>query len=210
MPDTRAVAKTKLRRTTAAGTPLFTGPNWDFGGLRKVHDAIERIAFDELGLDIYPLQIEVITSEQMLDSIVEITGVPEKFLAYYPGVRAVNLADGGVPSSFLDMYDRPKRDAAKCERNENISLRQAMNMMAGDTVNQKIRSDRGNLARMIAEGRTDDEIVEHFYLAALGRYPAAEEKDMCHTAVAQASTRRAGLENVVWALLDGNEFLYNH
>ena len=151
-----------------------------------------------------------LTSEQMLDSIVEITGVPEKFLAYYPGVRAVNLADGGVPSAFLDMYDRPKRDAAKCERNENISLRQAMNMMAGDTVNQKIRSDRGTLARMIAEGRTDDEIVEHFYLAALGRYPSAREKDMCHTAVAQASARRAGLENVVWALLDGNEFLYNH
>jgi len=73
-----------------------------------------------------------LTAEQMLDSVVKITGVPEKFLAYYPGVRAVNLADGGVPSSFLDMYDRPKRDAAKCERNENISLRQAMNMMAGD------------------------------------------------------------------------------
>ena len=151
-----------------------------------------------------------LTAEQMLDSVVKITGVPEKFLAYYPGVRAVNLADGGVPSSFLDMYDRPKRDAAKCERNENISLRQAMNMMAGDTVNQKIRSDRGNLARMIAEGKSDDEIVEHFYLASLTRQPTPAEKDMCQTAITKASSRRAGLENVVWALLDSNEFLYNH
>jgi len=151
-----------------------------------------------------------LTAEQMLDSVVEITGVPEKFLAYYPGVRAVNLADGGVPSSFLDMYDRPKRDAAKCERNENISLRQAMNMMAGDTVNQKIRSDHGKLAQMIAQGRTEDQIVEHFYLAALGRYPTVHEKEMCHTAGARAPTERAGLENVVWALLDGNEFIYNH
>jgi len=115
-----------------------------------------------------------------------------------------------VPSSFLDMYDRPKRDAAKCERNENISLRQAMNMMAGDTVNQKIRSDRGNLARMIAEGKSDDEIVEHFYLASLTRQPTPAEKDMCQTAITKASSRRAGLENVVWALLDSNEFLYNH
>jgi hypothetical protein len=151
-----------------------------------------------------------LTAEQMLDSVVEITGVPEKFLAYYPGVRAVNLADGGVPSSFLDMYDRPKRDAAKCERNENVSLRQAMNMMAGDTVNQKIRSDRGNLAKMIAEGRTDDQITEHFYLASLSRYPTPREKDVCRTAIGKASSRRAGLENVVWALLDSNEFLYNH
>jgi hypothetical protein len=151
-----------------------------------------------------------LTAEQMLDSIVQITGVPEKILAYYPGVRAVNLADGGVPSPFLDMYDRPKRDAAKCERNENISLRQAMNMIAGDTVNQKIRSDRGSLARMIAEGKTDEQIVEHFYLASLSRYPAPREKDLCRTAIGKASSRRAGLQNVVWALLDSNEFLYNH
>jgi hypothetical protein len=151
-----------------------------------------------------------LTAEQMLDSVVEITGVPEKFLAYYPGVRAVNLADGGVPSSFLDMYDRPKRDAAKCERNENVSLRQAMNMMAGDTVNQKIRSDRGNLARMIGDGLTDDQITEHFYLASLSRYQTTSEKEMCRTAIGKASSRRAGLENVVWALLDSNEFLYNH
>jgi stage V sporulation protein R len=51
-----------------ADMPLFTGPNWDYGSLRRVYEAIERIAFDELGLDIYPVQIEVITSEQMLDA----------------------------------------------------------------------------------------------------------------------------------------------
>jgi len=89
-------------------------------------------------------------------------------------------------------------------------MRQAMNMMAGDTVNQKIRSDRGNLARMIAEGRTDDQITEHFYLASLSRYPTTREKDVCRSAVGKAASRRAGLENVVWALLDSNEFLYNH
>jgi hypothetical protein len=163
---------------------------------------------DEINFSRY--YIRRLTAEQMLDSVVEITGVPEKILAYYPGVRSVNLADGGVPSSFLDMYDRPKRDAAKCERNENVSLRQAMNMMAGDTVNQKIRSDKGNLARMLAAGQNDDEIIAHFYVASLSRYPTGKEKDMCRTAMSKAASRRAGLENVVWALLDSNEFLYNH
>ena len=51
-----------------ADMPLFTGPNWDYGSLRRVYEAVERIAFDELGLDVYPVQIEVITSEQMLDA----------------------------------------------------------------------------------------------------------------------------------------------
>ena len=47
MPDSVA-----LRLETA--TPLFTGPNWDYSGLRRVYDAVERIALDELGLDVYP------------------------------------------------------------------------------------------------------------------------------------------------------------
>jgi spore cortex formation protein SpoVR/YcgB (stage V sporulation) len=51
-----------------AAQPLFTGADWDFGTIRRVHDAIERIALEELGLDVYPNQIEVISAEQMLDA----------------------------------------------------------------------------------------------------------------------------------------------
>src|SRR5260370_2972948 len=58
-----------------ADMPLFTGPNWDFGSLRRVYEAIEQIAVDDLGLDTYPVQIEVITSEQMLDSYAAV-GLP--------------------------------------------------------------------------------------------------------------------------------------
>ncbi len=46
---------------------LYSGPDWDFGTLRRSYDAIERIATDELGLELYANRIEVITSEQMLD-----------------------------------------------------------------------------------------------------------------------------------------------
>jgi stage V sporulation protein R len=54
---------------------LFEGPEWDFDRLRRVYDAIEEIAVGELGLDTYPNQIEVITSEQMLDAYASI-GLP--------------------------------------------------------------------------------------------------------------------------------------
>ncbi|MDB5624908.1 MAG: SpoVR family protein [Tardiphaga sp.] len=47
---------------------LFTGADWDFATLQSINDACETIARDELGLDIYPNQIEVITAEQMLDA----------------------------------------------------------------------------------------------------------------------------------------------
>ena len=124
-----------------------------------------------------------LTAEQLLDGITGVTGMPEKFLAYYPGMRSVNIADPGIPSPFLDMYDRPKRDAAKCEQSENVSLRQAMNMISGDTLNLKIRSESGRLSEMIRQGKKDEEIVDYFYLAALSRLPEPAERDLCLTAV---------------------------
>ncbi len=54
---------------------LYDGPEWDFDKLKRVHDAIEVIARKELGLDVYPTQIEVITSEQMLDAYASV-GLP--------------------------------------------------------------------------------------------------------------------------------------
>jgi spore cortex formation protein SpoVR/YcgB (stage V sporulation) len=54
---------------------IYTGPEWDFKLLRRAHDAIEEIAIGELGLDVYRNQIEVITSEQMLDAYAAI-GMP--------------------------------------------------------------------------------------------------------------------------------------
>jgi hypothetical protein len=82
--------------------------------------------------------------------------------------------------------------------------------LVGDTVNKKISDERGTLAQMVRKGKGDAEIVEHFYLAALSRLPTPQEQMDCSTVIAKASAREKGLQNVLWALLNGNEFLYNH
>ena len=69
-----------------ASAPLFSGPNWDYGSLRQTYDAIERIALDELGLDVYPVQVEVITSEQMLDAYASV-GLPLMYRHWSFGKR---------------------------------------------------------------------------------------------------------------------------
>jgi stage V sporulation protein R len=78
----------KLRPTAldAAGPALFQGSEWDFDKLRLVYDAIEEIAVGELGLDTYPNQIEVITSEQMLDAYASI-GLPLMYRHWSFGKR---------------------------------------------------------------------------------------------------------------------------
>ena len=63
------------RRRNRGRAPLFEGADWEFGTIQRVHDAIEKIALEELGLDVYPNQIEVIGTEQMLDAYSSI-GMP--------------------------------------------------------------------------------------------------------------------------------------
>ena len=47
---------------------LFSGSDWDFKTLSRAYEAIEAIAIEELHLDIYPVQMEIISSQQMLDA----------------------------------------------------------------------------------------------------------------------------------------------
>ncbi len=54
---------------------LFEGAEWSYDTIQRIHDAVSEIALGELGLNVYPNQIEVITSEQMLDAYAS-TGMP--------------------------------------------------------------------------------------------------------------------------------------
>lgn len=47
---------------------LWTDTEWTFKKIDRVYKEIEKIAIEEMGLDIYPNQIEIITSEQMVDA----------------------------------------------------------------------------------------------------------------------------------------------
>ena len=62
----------KKPASPAAVTPLFEGAEWDFDLLKKIYTTCEQIGVEEMGLDIYPNQVEVITAEQMLDAYASI------------------------------------------------------------------------------------------------------------------------------------------
>jgi len=64
--------------STNARRPLFTGAEWDFAMVKETYDAIHEIGVGEMGLEIYPNQIEVIRAEQMLDAYASI-GMPNMY-----------------------------------------------------------------------------------------------------------------------------------
>jgi stage V sporulation protein R len=65
---------------------IYEGTDWDFRTLQSSYNAIERIACGELGLEVYPNRIEVVSSEQMLD-IYTANGMPLTYRHWSYGKR---------------------------------------------------------------------------------------------------------------------------
>ncbi|MBN9057456.1 MAG: SpoVR family protein [Rhizobiales bacterium] len=72
----------------SASSLLFDGSEWSFAAISRAYDAIEEIALGEMGLDVYPNQIEVISSEQMLDAYSSV-GMPLMYQHWSFGKRFV-------------------------------------------------------------------------------------------------------------------------
>jgi len=70
------------------GTPLFESSEWSFETMQRTYDAIQQVALDDLGLDVYPNQIEVISAEQMLDAYAS-HGLPLMYRHWSFGKRFV-------------------------------------------------------------------------------------------------------------------------
>ena len=52
--------------------------------------------------------------------------------------------------------------------------------------------------------------VEEMYLRTLSRFPDNEERSAAEQAIAKAGDPKRGYEDLLWALLNSKEFLYNH
>ncbi len=75
-----------------AAQPLFEGSEWDFETMERTYEAIRKIALEDLGLDVYPNQIEIISSEQMLDAYAS-NGMPLMYRHWSFGKRFAREAE---------------------------------------------------------------------------------------------------------------------
>jgi stage V sporulation protein R len=82
-----ATTLTPGNSTTGDGL-LFDGAEWDFETVRRVYEAIDAIARDDLRLDVYPNQIEIISAKQMLDAYSSV-GMPLMYAHWSYGKRFV-------------------------------------------------------------------------------------------------------------------------
>lgn len=154
---------------------------------------------------------KLLTAEQLLDAICQVTDVPEKFAGLPPGTRAVQLPDGEVNHPFLKTFGQPARElACECEREGDSNLAQALQLINGPTVNDRLRNPANRIGKLIEAKKTDKEIVAQLFLTTLSRLPNEMEESAMLNHVSISSDRRRALEDVHWALINSKEFLFRH
>jgi hypothetical protein len=155
-------------------------------------------------------QVRRLRAEVMLDVVSEVTETKNKFQGLPLGARAVQIADGQASTYFLTTFGRATRETVcSCEVKMEPNLSQALHLINGDTVTQRVQSG-GLIARLLAEKRTPAEIVEELYIRCLCRKPKKEELQTICSLVASATDKQKTLEDVFWGILNSREFIFNH
>lgn len=155
-------------------------------------------------------------AEVLLDVISEVTEVSEKFRGLPLGARAVEIADGNTTDYFLRTFGRASRETVcSCEVKMDPNLSQALHLLNGNTVHRKVEQSQV-IAAMLKDKKSPDEIVEELYLRCFGRKPTAEEVSAISAQLPKdddkntAADTRKTLDDVFWALLNSEEFMFNH
>src|SRR5436309_16057423 len=118
----------------------------------------------------------------------QVAEVPVKFAGRTLGMRAVQLPDGEVKHPFLKTFGQPARElACECEREGDSNLAQALQLINGPTVNEKIRAAGNRVGKLLAKKLSEKDILTELYLATLSRPPAEPEVKTALEHVAKAT-----------------------
>jgi hypothetical protein len=74
----------------------------------------------------------------------------------------------------------------------------------------KIGAGDGRVAKLIKDRKPPADAIEELYLASLSRPPTAAERDKTLSYLDGQANKQQGLEDVLWALLNSKEFMFNH
>ncbi|HVU89934.1 MAG TPA: DUF1549 domain-containing protein [Pirellulales bacterium] len=157
----------------------------------------------------YPKRL---TAEVLLDALDGVTAAPSSFAGLPAGTKAVQIPDTGVNSYFLTVFGKPEAaSACECERSQEANLAQSLHLLNSSEVQGKLASGTGRAARLAADtSRGDEDKVRELYLCVYAREPASDELAIATGHIAKNENKQQAYEDILWALVNTKEFLFNH
>jgi hypothetical protein len=114
--------------------------------------------------------------------------------------------EGGVREQFRKFFHAEADDDVGVVEDYNFGIPQVLRLM-----NSKQVCDTSKTVAKLAKGNASPEkVVEGLYLTALSRKPTAAEADRLKDYLAKETDHNKGYSDVLWTLLNGSEFLFNH
>ena len=111
-------------------------------------------------------------------------------------------------TSFLTAFGQPPRETAcACERREEANLDQALQMMNSELIRGQVAHAAGRFER---QKKSNEDLIRDLYLAAFSRLPREVEVTKLTAHLANSSNRQQSIEDVIWALMNTNEFMFQH
>ena len=162
-------------------------------------------------------------AEVLFDALNELLQSPSNFNGLPKETRAVALPDNSFNAStyFLALFGRPESSSAcECERSQEASLAQSLHLLNAKEIQEKLTKPDGRAAQLAkSSSRSDEEKIRELYLLAFARQPQETELQLALERIQKPApgseapsetSRKQAYEDVIWALLNTKEFLFNH
>ena len=170
----------------------------------------------------YPKRLQ---AEVLLDAIDHLTGAQTSFANLPLGTRAVALPDNSYnkASPFLRVFGRPEGSSVcECERVQSASLAQSLHLINASDIKSKLATKGGTAEQLADQDRPLEDRIRDLYLVAYSRQPTPAELKTVEDYLAQPRLDAAGkpidakrvarenFQDLIWALVNTKEFLFNH
>jgi hypothetical protein len=162
-------------------------------------------------------------AEVLLDSIDDLTSVRTGFSGLPTGTRATMLPDNSYNQSsyFLSVFGRPDNaSACECERSGDASLAQSLHLINSKDIQSKLTHGAGRASKLSTnKDLTDEQKISELYFVAFSRPPKDDELKMAieylnreienEKGEKKPVSKKEAYEDVIWALFNTKEFLFN-
>jgi hypothetical protein len=153
-----------------------------------------------------------LNAEVLYDALNQVTATVTNFNGLPQGTRAVQLPDSGVQNYFLTVFGRPQATSpCECERSQEANLAQSLHLLNSNEVQGKLQSGDGRAARLARDkDRSDTDKIRELYAWAYARTPDDGELSLTLDYLAKHDNKQQAYEDILWALINTKEFLFNH